>query len=928
MFYRIFCLKSFHKVCKIILLVSAAFLLNTKGFAQSLGDPIVNITFGSGAVQYFGPLPADSGATTYTYINSTPNDSYYTIVNSTKGMYNTWWQTTDHTGNPGGYFMIVNCSYAPGIFYTRVVAGLCGSTKYQFAAWIKNLDNVPQILPNVSFSIETRGGTVLGSGTTGTIPTGNAWVQYPFTFTTPANTDSIVIKMTNNAPGGIGNDIAIDDITFRPYGAPVSTVFNQSSTAQTFCAGVSQPININATSSLVAGYQQKVQLLVNGVWTDQTAPSTLTNFTVMSPDTAGVFYYRLVSGQTINISSSECVVASNQLTLTVNALPVAAFNVKDTTCFGNATVFTDKSTSKGGTVKQWLWNFGDGQTDTVQNPSHTYTKTGAYTVSLSVTNSNGCMSSTIKKSIYISALPVATFSYSTPDCVTNAVTFADGSTAAGGTIISRIWTYGDGTTEAKTNNQPFQHTYDTTGTYPVGLVITTNSGCTASFKQNLIISPLPVVNFGTPAVCLADASAMFTDSTTISGNAKLTYLWNFGDANATAGNPNTSSLQNPSHKYSKAALYTVTLTVVSTNGCTVTKSKSFTVNGSVPVAGFNVLNPQDLCSDHEIFFVNKSNVDFGSITKIEWIYDFGNNASIIETDNNPYYNKLYRHTYPQFFSPVKAQNYQVRMLAYSGGICASQKDTVITLLATPKLSFNPVPPICINAGPVQLAATETTGINGIGMYKGTGVTSSGVFDPTVSGVGSFPVKYIYTANNACADTISQVITVNVAPTANAGPDLTILEGGSGTFRATATGDSLIYSWSPNINLSNSKILNPMVTPGEADINYTLKVTNNKGCFATSNVNVTVLKKPLIPTAFTPNGDGINDTWVIKYLESYTGATVEVFNRNGQRVYSSIGYPVPWDGRYNNSDLPAGVYYYLINPKHGRKAFSGSVTIIR
>lgn len=928
MFYSIFYLKSFHKVYKIIMLVSVVFLLNTKGFTQSLGDPIVNITFGSGATQFFGPLPADSGATTYTYINGTPNDGYYTIANSTKGMYSVWWQTTDHTGNPGGYMMIVNCSYAPGIFYTRKVAGLCGSTKYQFAAWLKNLINNNGLQPNVTFSIETTAGVPLGSGTTGNIPVGNTWIQYPFTFTTPANTDSIVIKMTNNAPGGYGNDIAIDDITFRPYGAPVSTVFNQSATTQTFCAGVSQPVSINATSSLVAGYQQKVQLLVNGVWTDQTAPSSSPNFTVKSPDTAGVFYYRLVSGQTINISSSECVVASNQLTLTVNALPVAAFNVKDTTCLDNATIFTDKSTSKGGTVKQWLWNFGDGKTDTVQSPTHTYTKAGAYTVSLMVTNSNGCVSSTIKKSIYISALPVATFNYSTPDCVTNAVTFTDSSIAADGAITSRVWTYGDGTKETKTNNQPFQHTYDTTGTYPVSLLVTTNSGCTSSFTQNITISPLPIVNFETPAVCLADASAKFTDSTTIAGNSKLIYLWNFGDANATAANPNTSSLQSPSHKYSKAALYTVTLTVVSANGCTVTKSKNFTVNGSVPVAGFNVLNPRDLCSDHEVFFVNKSTVDFGSITKIEWIYDFGNNATIIETDNNPYYNKLYRHTYPQFYSPVKTQNYQVRMLAYSGGICASQKDTVITLLATPKLSFSPISPVCINAGPVQLTATETTGINGIGIYMGTGVTSSGMFDPTISGVGSFPIKFIYTANNACADTISQVITVNVAPMANAGPDLTILEGGSGTFQASATGDSLTYSWSPNINLSNNKILNPVVTPGETDINYTLTVTNNKGCFASSSVNVIVLKKPLIPTAFTPNGDGINDTWAIKYLESYTGATVEVFNRNGQRVYSSIGYPVPWDGRYNNSDLPAGVYYYLINPIHGRKAFSGSVTIIR
>ena len=140
--------------------------------------------------------------------------------------------------------MIVNGSYDPGIFYTRTVTGLCGNTTYQFAAWIKNLLNYSGILPNVTFSIETTGGTVLGTGSTGNIPEGDVWIQYPFTFTTPSGTDSIVLKMTNNAPGGVGNDIAIDDITFRPYGSQVSTTFSSSSTTQSFCAGASRNITV------------------------------------------------------------------------------------------------------------------------------------------------------------------------------------------------------------------------------------------------------------------------------------------------------------------------------------------------------------------------------------------------------------------------------------------------------------------------------------------------------------------------------------------------------------------------------------------------------------------------------------------------------------------------------------------------------------
>jgi len=84
-----------------------------------------------------------------------------------------------------------------------------------------------------------------------------------------------------------------------------------------------------------------------------------------------------------------------------------------------------------------------------------------------------------------------------------------------------------------------------------------------------------------------------------------------------------------------------------------------------------------------------------------------------------------------------------------------------------------------------------------------------------------------------------------------------------------------------------------------------------------------------PNTFTPNGDGINDTWLIKNLWAYKDCTVDIFNRNGQKVYTSTGYSqIGWDGRYNGADLPVGVYYYIINPKHGQKVLSGYVAIIR
>jgi gliding motility-associated-like protein len=85
---------------------------------------------------------------------------------------------------------------------------------------------------------------------------------------------------------------------------------------------------------------------------------------------------------------------------------------------------------------------------------------------------------------------------------------------------------------------------------------------------------------------------------------------------------------------------------------------------------------------------------------------------------------------------------------------------------------------------------------------------------------------------------------------------------------------------------------------------------------------------VIPNAFTPNGDGINDTWDIKNLDSYLNCTIRVYNRYGENVYSSIGYGIQWDGKYRGADLPTGTYYYIINLKSDLKVLSGFVAIIR
>jgi gliding motility-associated-like protein len=89
-----------------------------------------------------------------------------------------------------------------------------------------------------------------------------------------------------------------------------------------------------------------------------------------------------------------------------------------------------------------------------------------------------------------------------------------------------------------------------------------------------------------------------------------------------------------------------------------------------------------------------------------------------------------------------------------------------------------------------------------------------------------------------------------------------------------------------------------------------------------------LSAATIPTAFTPNNDGINDRWELPFLSKYTNCSVKIFNRNGQIVFTSTGYSTSWDGRYKNSILPSGAYFYIIDLKDNQKAVSGSVNLIK
>lgn len=179
--------------------------------------------------------------------------------------------------------------------------------------------------------------------------------------------------------------------------------------------------------------------------------------------------------------------------------------------------------------------------------------------------------------------------------------------------------------------------------------------------------------------------------------------------------------------------------------------------------------------------------------------------------------------------------------------------------------------------------------------------------------------------------VSNVIPVeaNKNPTADAGLNVTIDEGHAVELNGKAEGKDLRYTWTPSTYLDNPNILNPTVSPTE-DITYTLTVMSDDGCnkIAQDAVSIRVLKKLVVPNAFTPNGDLVNDNWRIAALNTYPEASITIFNRYGQTVYKSMGYDREWDGTFDGKSLPVGVYYYIIDLKTERPVMKGSVSIIR
>lgn len=263
--------------------------------------------FGSGALNVLAS-DLNGYAPGYEYQASPPPlDGFYTITNNTTSwgsFAQNWVNIGDNSSDPNGYMMVVNASFSPGIFYEKTIDDLCEGTLYQFSADAINLLNpsVVGISPNIDFLIN---GVVQYS--TGAIPQDGQWNTYGFTFTTDPGTTSLDLAIRNNAPGGDGNDIAIDNISFRACGPEI--IINTS--IPFICEGETATLiaNIIGSQYLTPVFQWQLSTDGGSTWNDVAGATNQDLF--LGIPTAGNQYRLIVANSIGTIGNPKCRVISN-----------------------------------------------------------------------------------------------------------------------------------------------------------------------------------------------------------------------------------------------------------------------------------------------------------------------------------------------------------------------------------------------------------------------------------------------------------------------------------------------------------------------------------------------------------------------------------------------------------------------------------------
>ncbi len=878
-----------------------------------------NGDFGSGLDNILSFDPGYAPGYVYEF-DPPPNDGTYTITNYTGDWGSfaafSWINIYDNSPDTNGYMMVVNASPTPGTFYEETVS-VCENTNYEFSCDVISV-NWPIFSgsltePNISFVID---GVEVFS--TGNVPIDSTWHTYGFTVTTAPGVTSLDLSLRNNTPGGlsfIGNDLAIDNISFRACGSNIS--LSEISTAP-FCEGE----EVEWEASIGPGFDSPViqwQISFDGglMWQDHGVSTT--QVTSLMSNIQQNFHVRALVGETVpNLTEPTCRLTSD--TLFFEVLPSFETQLVESIC--------------------------QGQTYTVGN--ETFTDPGSY--QLDFTAETGC------DSIVFLDLTVDVLSgtVETEICAGETITFGTQTISFPG-VYNELFTtmYGCDSivTLTLTALDTFfflQNTIVCSGEEVNGISLFSDTtfvfeeqslnGCDSTVVLQVAVLDSFLVQQST-AVCQGEmvfGIPVFSDTTILESNLTVfgcdsTIIWSVEVLATPFVSLNTDLCEG--ELFNGVPIFSDTLWVEnlqSSLGCDSTVHHHITVNPvydemmEVTLCLGDVFNGIPVSMDTVFVFSNTSVFGCDSISTVNIIVEdlsafavTGDTAICegeITTLSAGDFN-TYQWSTGEMSPSIEVNapgNYAVTVTSEND---CDAVDFVEVILQEISASFLESDPMCFDVANGSIEVFDLTGAPPFNfILNGVSTQSDSIFENLPSG------DYALNVMDANGCTLNQMIVLQNPPEIdlNLEPELTIGLGGSVQLAATSNVSINSWLWLPEAGLSCTDCEQPFATPSETTT-YTLLVTDANGCTATAQVTIFVKaeQRVYVPNAFSPNSDGLNDFFTI-----YTGPGVtniirfEIFDRWGEHLFSVPANSAPndpflrWDGKFRGKKMQPAVYVWF------------------
>lgn len=699
---------------------------------------------------------------------------------------------------------------------------------------------------------------------------------------------------------------------------------NAGPATATVCSNSSYPISATVGGGNVLGTWS-----TNGFGTFVNGSTALTNTYV--PSALDTLIHPVLLILTTN---GPCTQLKDTIVLTVNPQPLVNAGTDQIVCANAPFVQMAGSVTLGASTGYWTTlgsgTFSPDSTNmgAVYTASAADTAAGQVVIVLTSSNNGGCNAITDTMKVTITDAPgIDAGPASVSVCANNSAVPLNGTLQ--GSATSAKWT-STGTGVFTPNNLQLNATYNPSpadislGSVTLKLTTTNNGLCNAvEDSLQVFFTAPPVANAGGDI-----DGCVNTGTVTLNGNvsgATTTGVWSGGAGTFSPSNTTLNATYTPTA--SEITGGTLVLTLTSTNNGTclsATDNMQITFRAK-PFANFSFNNT---CLNSGSNFTDNSLAGAGAMAA--WNWNFGDAGTAIT--QNP------THNY------TSASTYTVQLIVKNTYNCYDTTQKSVTVYPLPVADFG-ITRQC-SGSYLNLNFTDSSTISSPDTIKTWFWDFGGVGNSTQQnpvqyfpGQGTYFVTLIVTSNHNCKDTMFQSFALT--PRAQAGFFFSFAQGQSTGTNVSFTDTSkyaTTWDWSfGDTPPGSSASQNPFyIYYSNGNYIVTQVVHDAYGCTDTARHvvkinNVTSEITELIPNAISPNGDGKNDIWHLEFIQSfYPAATIEVYDRWGVQVFSSVGYTKAWDGTYSGRDLPAASYYYVIDLKDAKHPdpFKGAVLLLR